>query len=274
MTSLVNDMMRIVPKKWMLVVKVTPIVVVLALVKVAVHLLEGDFIELSTLLGSMIAASVFLLGFLLAATLADYKESERLPGELASSLESIVDECEITLKNKGGPEAQGAMEYAAGLVSAIHRWFYRKERTQAVLERIHGLNDIFLTFESLTQPNFIVRMKQEQANVRRMVMRIDTVRDTSFVSAAYTIAEMAVALCLAGLIFADIQPLYESLFYVVAMGFFLIYLIFLIRDLDDPFSFSEDEVEAADVSIKPIADLDRKLAASNEGLQVGEAAAR
>jgi hypothetical protein len=238
---------------------VAPIVAVLALVKVIVHEVDADFIEISTLLGSMVAASVFLLGFLLAGTLADYKESERLPGELASSLESIADECEITLKNKGGPEAEGAVAYVAGLVGAIHRWFYREERTQAVLDRISGLNDIFLTFESLTQPNFIVRMKQEQANVRRMVMRIDTVRDTSFVSAAYTIAEMAVALCMVGLIFADIQPLYESLFYVVAMGFFLIYLILLIRDLDDPFSFAGDSAEAADVSIKPIADLDRKL---------------
>jgi hypothetical protein len=38
---------------------------------------------------------VFIIGFLLSGTAADFKEAERLPGELSASLASIADECLI-----------------------------------------------------------------------------------------------------------------------------------------------------------------------------------
>jgi len=41
----------------------------------------------------------------------------------------------------------------------------------------------------------------------------------------------------------------------------MIYLILLIRDLDNPFNYSNDEADAVEVSIKPIVDLDVKLRA-------------
>jgi hypothetical protein len=247
------------PKRFRLAVKVVPFVVALALAKVVVDLTGAAFIELTTLLGSIVAASVFLLGFLLAGTLADYKEGERLPGELAASLEALADECWITVKNKGGEVAFAGLASVVGLVSAIHLWFYREERTRVIMERISGLNDTFLAYEQLTQPNFIVRMKQEQNNVRRIITRIDTVRDTEFVPAAYTIAEIATVIVLLGILFTEIEPLYEALFYVVGLGSFLVYLMLLIRDLDDPFDFGSGGGESADVSIKPIVDLDEKL---------------
>jgi hypothetical protein len=193
--------------------------------------------------------------------LADYKESERLPGELAASIESIADECLITLKNKRAKEAGEALSYLAGLASSTTEWFYRRVRTRSLLERVAGLNDIFLAFEALTQPNFIVRMKQEQASMRKNILRIDTIRDTAFVPAGYMMAELGTGVLLLGLLFTELGPLYEGIYYVIVPSFFMLYLIFLIKDLDNPFNYSGDAREAADVSIKPILDVDKKLQA-------------
>jgi hypothetical protein len=262
MASPIDDLLKHIPDRWKVAVKVMPVVAALALIKLIIHLTHTDFIELTTLLGSVVAATIFLLAFLLAGTLADYKESERLPGELASSIEALSDECYITMKNKGGKATEDAVLYVADFASAVHRWFFREERTHAIMDRLTGMNDIFLEFEPLTQANFIVRMKQEQSTIRKIITRIDTIRDTSFVSAGYTIAELATGLLFLGLLLTDIEPFWEALFYVVAIGFFMTYLIALIRDLDNPFSFArDDDTEAADVSIKPIADLAQKLAA-------------
>ncbi|MDT5188609.1 MAG: hypothetical protein QOI28_860, partial [Mycobacterium sp.] len=52
-------------------------------------------LELSPLLTGVIAAEVFIVGFMLAGTTGDFKEAERLPGELAASLETVADECLI-----------------------------------------------------------------------------------------------------------------------------------------------------------------------------------
>ena len=250
-----------VPAKWMIVARVIPIVAALFGAKLLVSLTDADFITLTTLFGSIVAANVFLLGFLLAGTLADYKESERLPGELAASIESLADECLITRKSKGTKETEDAVTYMAGFASLVRRWFYRQERTRTVMDRITGMNDIFLSFEPLTQPNFIVRMKQEQATIRKILMRIDTIRDTSFVPAAYAIAELATALLIGGLLLTELGPLGEEIFYTVLPSFLMVYLILLIRDLDNPFNYSSKDAGAAEVSIKPVVDLDEKLSA-------------
>jgi hypothetical protein len=144
-------------QKWSLALRLLPLILALLGAKLVIHLLDADFITLTTLFGSVVAANVFLLGFLLAGTLSDYKESERLPGELASSIETIADEFTITLKNKGASEAGAGFAYMADFASAVHRWFYKDERTAAIMERISGMNDLFLALEPLTQPNFIVR---------------------------------------------------------------------------------------------------------------------
>lgn len=259
-------LIRHVPVKWMIVARVIPVVAALFMAKIVISLTDADFITLTTLFGSIVAANVFLLGFLLAGTLADYKESERLPGELAASIESLADECLITCKSKGTRETEDAIMYMAAFASLVRRWFYRQERTRTILDRITGMNDIFLSFEPLTQPNFIVRMKQEQATIRKILMRIDTIRDTSFVPAAYAIAELATAFLIGGLLLTELGPLREEIFYTILPSFLMVYLILLIRDLDNPFNYSSTGAESAEVSIKPIVDLEAKLHAQPAAL--------
>ena len=60
--------------------------------KLVAHWLDWEVISLNPLFSGIVAANVFLMGFLLSGVLADYKESERLPGELAASIETIADE--------------------------------------------------------------------------------------------------------------------------------------------------------------------------------------
>ena len=246
-------------QKWAIAIKIAPILVGLVAARAVVDATDASFIDLTALFGSMVAANVFVLGFLLAGTLADYKESERLPGELASSIEAITDECLITYRNKGAPEAQGAVVYMSTFATALWRWFHKDERTKDLLERVSGMNEFFLTFESLTQPNFIVRMKQEQNNIRRMILRIDAIRDTPFLSVGYSMSYISTAALLAGLLFANIDPYYEAMFYLAAIGFLMIYLTVLIKDVDNPFDHYKEGAESAHVSLKPIFDIEEKL---------------
>ena len=56
------------------------------LLRALVNKLGLDILEVSPLFSSLVAATVFLLGFLLNGVLSDYKESEKLPGEISSAL--------------------------------------------------------------------------------------------------------------------------------------------------------------------------------------------
>lgn len=246
-------------KTWSIALRIAPIVAALVGAKAIVDVAGASFIDLTTLFGSVIAANVFVLGFLLAGTLADYKESERLPGELAASIEAIVDECLITLKNKGAREARDAVVYMSELAAILSRWFYKEERTKTLVAKVTGMNEFFRTFESLTQPNFIVRMKQEQNNIRRIILRIDAIRDTEFLPAGYVMSYTGTAALLFGILFANIEPYWEAMFYMAAVGFLMIYLTVLIRDIDNPFDHYMGGGQSAHVSLKSITELGERL---------------
>jgi hypothetical protein len=257
--------------RWRLAIKLVPLVVVVAGLKLAFGLLGWDGATLSPLYTGLVAGTIFLLGFLLAGTLADYKESEKLPGDLAASLETICDECLILREDKRAPAARDCLAHMQGLVASIEAWLRNRERTDAMLEEISGLNRYFLAFEALTQPNFIVRLKQEQNAIRRMVIRINTIRETSFVMAGYAIAEVTSLLLVLGLLFTEVGELGLEIFLVSTLAFLLGYMLLLIRDLDDPFDYDgADQAGAAEVSLAPLEHLRSRL--TSEAREIAGAA--
>jgi hypothetical protein len=239
------------------------------LAKLAFDLAGWDSVGLNPLHSGLVAATVFLLGFLLAGTLADYKESERLPGELAARTEAIADECQILFEDKGAESARRCLEHLGDLARALNSWLHGREDVETPLDRIQGLNRFFREFEPLTQPNFIVRLKQEQSALRLLVTRINTIKETSFVGAGYLIAEITSTLLLISLLIVDIAPLGAELLLLAMVTFVIVYMILLIRDLDDPFDYGPGGRRgAAEVSLAPIDRLERRMAAHVESLRV------
>jgi hypothetical protein len=104
-----------------------------------------------------------------------------------------------------------------------------------MLRSVTSLDRHFLAFEPHTQANFISRLKSEQAAIRAKLVRMDTIRRTGFVSAAYAIAEIGLALLLVGMVLSDMGPVVQASFMAGVITFFLAYMILLIKDLDDPF---------------------------------------
>jgi hypothetical protein len=246
-------------KKWHLVVKIVPILIGIFLLKLAFHKYGLEVVSLNALFTSMIAATTFLIGFLISGVISDYKESEKLPGEMAASLETIYDEAYILDKNKGNSITKNFLNYHKDLLKAINNWFYRKERTKSLIERLHKMDDHFAELEPMMQANFLTRMKNEQANLRKMVIRIDNIRDISFIQSAYAIVELLAFFVVTGLLILKIEPFYESVFFTMIVSFLVVYMIFLIKDLDNPFDYAEHGETGTEVSIKPIHDLTDRL---------------
>lgn len=244
--------------KWALAIKTLPFLAAVIGIKLLAHCLGWEVLTVSPLFSAIVSANIFLLGFLLAGVLTDYKESERLPGELAASLEAIADEAVIVYQNKKAAGATACLEQLRTLTSTILAWFYNREKMEPVREQLRALNGHFLAFESLTHPPFIARMKQEQSALRRVLTRIYTIRETSFVSSGYAIAEAATALLTIGILFLRFEHFHESFFVVVVIPFIMFYIIALIRDLDNPFGYC-DGASAEDVSLKPVEDALKRI---------------
>lgn len=248
-------------RDWRIALRVAPLIVVTALIKVGADRLGWDTVELNPLHTGLVAGNIFLIGFLLSGTLTDYKESERIPGELAARAETIADECEILYRDTGADAARACLEQVGTFARSLNGWLRGASTVDAPLQAIEGFNDHFLAFQPLTQPNFIVRLKQEQALLRMLVFRVNTIKETSFVGAGYLIAWIASLLLVIALVLADFATLGAELFLVCAITFLVAYLVLLIRDLDDPFDYDENGKRgSAEVSLVPLDRLERRMA--------------
>lgn len=236
-----------------------PFVAVIVLAKAVLIALDVHPLAPNPLLSGLVAAMVFLLGFLLAGTAADYKEAERLPGEIASSLDTMADECLLVHADKGEPRALAAVEQLEALARTIRDWLYHQRPFADVLGQVRALNGPFLVMTPLAQPGFVTRLKSEQAALRKTLIRIDAIRTTSFVAAGYVIAELTGTLLLLGLLMSDIGPAAESLFFTGVISLLMTYLFLLVRDLDNPFGYAKGQEGVADVSLKPLEDVAERL---------------
>ena len=203
--------------------------------------------DVNPLLAGLVSAEVFLLGFLLAGTVGDYKESEKLPGELAMSLETIGDDC---LQSAPDPDERACVIHAASLARGVREWLHHERHLESVLHDVRRLGDY---------RGAAGRLRGEQAAIRRVILRIDAIRRTSFVAAGYAIAELSAALLVLGLMLTDLGPLDEAAFFSGILTLLLAYLFALIRDLDDPFRYAAGREGAADVSLEPLEETERRL---------------
>lgn len=247
------------PSRWRLALKTINFVVLIVLIKFVVHYYGFEFLTLNSLFTAIISANIFLIGFLISGTLVDYKESEKLPGDLSASLETMADEGLILLKSKKSQEAKNFLRKLSQFNTSLMDWFFKKEKTGVLMEKLVSFNDDFLAFETQTQANFIVRLKQEQNAIRKMIKRIHTIRETSFLGTGYAIVEIITSILVFGLIFIKMDPFYESMFFVSFVSFILIYMIYFIKDLDNPFGYSEEDSLVEEVSLKPIMDSQKRL---------------
>ena len=248
---------REIIQKWSIALKILPVVLLVAILKFLSHKFGLEIMELNALFTSLVAGTIFVIGFLISGVLTDYKESEKIPSELAGSLRNLFDDTFTIYKGKDSDIAKQFIDFQKGLITSLKDWFYKKERTYSILNKISQMNAYFIELDKAgIQANYIIKMKNEQNNLRRIILRIDTIRDTEFVGSAYAIVEAMGFLTAFGLIIIKIEPFYASLFLTLLITFLISYMFLLIKDLDNPFDFSVKGETGTEISLRPILDIE------------------
>ena len=202
---------------------------------------------------------MFIIGFILSGTSADFKEAERLPGELAASLETIADECLIMDAELDLPEARKCLSVLAEISVSVRQWLTNDTDLDEVIAEVRHLNPFFMVFAPKIQPGFTTRLKSEQANIRKLLIRMDTMRRTSYVSAGYLIAEITALMILVLLMITEIGPLAPTILVVGVITGLMTYMLTLIRDLDNPFEYRRGRPGAADVDLAVLEQSEARL---------------
>jgi hypothetical protein len=244
-------------KKWGLTIEALVIVFILLVLKALIFYYGLEVATASPLIPALVGGVIFTIAIIFTGTLADYKESEKIPGELAASIKALYNDSKVLPIDD---KITSTMRiHIKELLHAINSNFRKNNwdlhEINSTMNAIN--NDIRLLSVKGMAPPLIVKLRVELINIDKISNRIKTIAETSFIPAAYGIAELAVGAVLILLLFLKIEPVYEGLALIGATSSLLIGLILLIKDMDNPFEVGKKTY--ADVDLSLLWDLEEYL---------------
>jgi len=223
-------------------------VVVLVVVRAVLWAIGLEGMSVSPLASSIIAGGVFVMGLVVAGTLSDYKDAERAPTDLAVGLYSILRETESMSATWHKPDMPTIRERLVQVVAAL-RSDINAGNTRTCQAAIEDLSQSFLELEETDVPaNYVVRLRQEQAGLRKAVLRVYHLQREEFLPSAKAMIVSIVLVILAVLMFTDMGGFAETLVTLAFLSFFFLSLLRLLNVIDRPFKVGHERTDD-DVSL-------------------------
>jgi len=206
-------------------------------VKHTFHKLGWEMIEQSSLHNSVISSVTFVIGFILSATIADYKESERIPADFAANLEDMYEDAKAIHSNYKVFDLDGFRKQLHTIGVGFDK--DARKKSYDASKDIRQLNSFFTAMETGGIPaNFIVKLKQQQTSLLRNRHRVEYIQRIKFIPSASILARSIVGMVLILLVLTNIDPFYGGLAITGVITFILVYMLVLINIISTPFHAS------------------------------------
>jgi len=198
------------------------------------HHFGWEIVEQSSLHNSVISSVTFVIGFLLSASIADYKESERIPSDFAANIEDMYEDAASIHVSYPVFDLEGFRMQ----LKIIAEGFGNDARRQSfdVRQEIKELSAYFATMEQgKVPPNFVVKLKQQQTQLLRQRHRVNYIQRIKFIPSATLLVRSIVGMTLLLLLLTNIDPFYGGLAITGLIVFVQIYMLVLINVISLPF---------------------------------------
>lgn len=236
-------------------------VLILIVIKFLVHKYKLEFLQINTLTGSAIAGATFICSFLLSGLISDYKEAEKIPSEIRSSLENIIEEGVVLKRNKTDFHFEELKLTVKNIIRNFFKGVSHENNHMNLKPCLQSIDDLSHNFCDMEKagllPNYLVRLKTEQGNIRKAVLRVFHLQRTQFLPSAYILAETIVALIVFLLLFIKTEGSPESMILFGFIAYMFLYIVRLLRELDKPFREGDSSLD--DVSLFLLHDFETKL---------------
>lgn len=240
--------MREVLGSYRVAVETAGMVVILVGARAALWAIGVTGMSTTPLISSVISGGIFVMGLVLAGTLVDYRDAERAPTDIAAGLYALLRETEAMNRVWGKPDMMAARTRMIAIVTSL-RADISSGNTRECLSAIEDLSPTLEELEGSDVPaNYIVRLRAEQAALRKAALRVYHIQREEFLPSAKAMITSVVVVILLILLFTDMGGLLESLVTVGFLAFFFIYLLRLLSVIDKPFKAGHERTDD-DVSL-------------------------
>jgi RsiW-degrading membrane proteinase PrsW (M82 family) len=238
-------------KKWGIMLKAAIITIILLVVRTVIDLNGLDTVPINPVVGAFISGAIFTIAIIFTGTFTDFKESEKVGGDLAASLKALYNDSRVLPLTDEAP-ARLFRTHVRDLHRTMNHCFkdncWNLEDINREMDKIN--NDIRTLAYANVAPPLIAKLRNELGVIDKMTNRIEVIIRTDFIPAAYALAEIATASVIVLMLFVKIDPLLESTVIFAVISSMLIGLVLLIRDMDNPFEIGEHTF--ADVDLETL----------------------
>lgn len=247
-------------KRFRIFAEVLAVVFLLSVVKASINWFQLEFLTLNALFTSAVGAAVFIIGFLLSGVLSDYKEADRIPGELRTALESIYEDCRLFARTHAEFSLEAVKRNILAVLSSFQEALKHPKLCdlRPVLAHVDALSENFFEMESAGAPaNYIVRLKTDQSTLRRLVFRVSHIQRIQFVPSVHVLVQALVFAIVSLLLFLKTEGSPESALIFGALSFMFIYSLYLVNTLEQPFRKGRQSLD--DVSLFLLRECEEKI---------------
>jgi hypothetical protein len=249
--------------KWKLMLSTLPLVAAIVVLKLMLHFALGfrGIIDFSDV-GIILTAGVFLTGFLLAGTMADYKEAEKLPAEISCTLETIEDIFVLASTGRPGLDLADMRKELLSLTDAIYAWLMNERTTPEVYAAVSRMSGVICRLEQGAAGHYASRAVPQLLALRRSVSRIDVIVRTGFLPPAYALLEVLIVMIISLMLVARFRSVIAEVLMVPFVSLINLYMLRLIKDVDNPFDFDGGQrgPEAGEIALFPLLEYRERLA--------------
>lgn len=216
---------------------ITTVVITAAIIaaKYLLHLLGFELIVLGSLHGSVISGVIFVIGFILSATISDYKEAERIPAEIASTIEDMNEDVISIHQNYPKFDLAGYQKQLKKVAKSL-AGDLRSSKSDAAKTELYALGRLHAAMEKSGVPaNFIVKLKQQQASLTRHLFRVNYIQKITFIPSSIILAWSIVIIAITLLVFTEVEPFIGGVVITGAISFIMVYVLQLITVIKTPY---------------------------------------
>jgi hypothetical protein len=240
---------------WQILLRVLPWTGLFCGIKFGLHRLGFEPWAFDALTGSLFGAATFVVSLVLGGTLGDYRACESLPAQISTALASSGDGNRLAEKvcpDYDGAELDAALRRVAEVLEERLR---AGAPLKAVEEALDALNPAIAKLEITVGRGIAYRIQGEQGKIRFYVLQMQGIRDTDFLGPAYVLLLTFLAGAIVTLLLLGADDFSENLTVSAFLFTSFLYLLLLIRDLDNPFEYNGKS--SVDVDLKPLSNFSK-----------------
>jgi hypothetical protein len=208
-------------------------------------------IAINTLTGSFFAGVFFTISIVFTGAMADFKEAEKIPGEMAVLLRALRADASLT-SPPGNVCSQTAdiVRHIEVLLSTItsnlraNHW-----HRQELDEQIDLINkDIAELWTKGVATGLLLKLRENLTNLDRLSQRLEYIAYTKGIIGAYVVCDFALAAVLLIFAFSHNEWGFGGMVLLASIAFVLTAIVLLIHDMDNPFEYDKNTVADVDMS--------------------------